>query len=360
MWPSHEIIELISPRIPGVCFGQAARSNLGALAARLPGVFSSYYLECRLSAIQEQVDFLACAVVPRDDDSVQQVRAALRPAPRDLACTPAWQFARNAARRWVGSTFEWSSRVPFLWLEFDHLNTRPVASQTPSLCVCADHEYLNECVPSAPWDHRSSYEGCLDFVRPATPPEFEGLFSADNRRAMAACFQRLPPGGRIIYVSFMVAREPATIKLYGAIPKAHLVSYLDSLGWTGPFDLLQQVARTFCTPETADDTVYFDLSLEREILPHTAITFSQLQLDRPKGADPRRAALLRLLEAEGLCAPDKGEALRNWPGSDREIHPAGSTQARIYRWLDVKITIHAEQGIGAKGYLGFAPVLSMF
>jgi len=176
---------------------------------------------------------------------------------------------------------------------------------------------------------------------------------------VSTCFERLPPGGRIIYVSFMVAREPAIIKIYGMVPRAHLVTYLNDLRWSGPFDLLQYVVHTFCTPETADDTVYFDLAVEHEILPHTAITFSQPQLERPGGADPRRAALLTLLEAEGICAPDKGDALRSWPGSDRESL-AHSSQVRIQRWLDVKLTVHAEEGVGGKGYLGFAPVLSMF
>lgn len=360
MWSSHEIIELISPRIPDACISSAAWNNLGALALRLPGLFSSYYLECRLSEAQEQVDFLACAAAPRDSDSSQRACTSLDPMPRELLQAPAWQLVWQAARRWVDPSFEWSGRLPSLWFEFDHLNTRSAIHQRPSLCVCADRGYPRERELAAPWDPSAAYRDCLDFVVPAMPLELVRVLSAENRRAAAMCFQHLPPGGQIIYMSFMVAREPATIKLYGAIPRDHLVTYLTSLGWSGRFDLLQYALQAFCTDETADETVYFDLSLEQEILPHTAITFSQPQLDRPGGSDPRRTVLLELLEAEGICARDKGEALRRWPGSDREAHSARSIQARIQRWLDVKLTIHAEQGIGAKGYLGFAPVLSMF
>ncbi|WP_437649001.1 hypothetical protein [Sorangium sp. So ce362] len=361
MWSSHEIIELVAPRIPGVCVDHAVRSNLGALTARLPDMFSSYYLECRLSAAQEQVDFLACiAPSPRDEDPLGRIRAAAEGPPDHLTREPAWRFAWDVIRRWATLTHEGSSRMPCLWLEFDHVNTRPAAQQSPSIWICVDPEYPAPRLPSAPWDAQDSYESCLSFLTPAVPPAFEGLLSASNRCAMEACFRRLPPSGRIIHVSFMLAREPATIKLYGSVPRAHLIGYLKDLGWPGPLDSLQQLAHTFYTPETADDTVYFDLSLDHALLPYAAIAFSQLQMDHPARSDPGRGALLRSLEEHELCAGDKGRALQTWPGSARELSPSISAKTRIHRWLDVKITLHAEQGIGAKGYLGFAPVLSVF
>ncbi|MGK3991435.1 hypothetical protein WME99_50770 [Sorangium sp. So ce136] len=360
MWSSHEITDMVAPRIPGECVDHVTRSNLGALTARLPDMFSSYYLECRLSAAQPQVDFLACVAPRCDEDPLRRIRAAAERPPGDLAREPAWRFAWDVIRRWVTLPQEGSRRMPCLWLEFDHVDTRPAARQSPSIWICVDPEYPAEHPSSAPWDPQDAYEGCLDFLGPAVPPGFEGLLSASNRRAMAACFRRLPPSGRIVHVSFMLAREPATIKLYGAVPRAHLVGYLRDLGWPGPLDSLQQLARTFYTAETADDTVYFDLALDHAILPYAAIAFSQLQMDRPGRSDPQRGALLGMLEEHALCAPGKRRALETWPGSARESRPSSSTRTRIHRWLDVKITLHAEQGLGAKGYLGFAPVLSVF
>lgn len=360
MWSSHDISELVAPRIPSACVDHAVRSNIGALTARLPDLFSSYYIECRLSAEQDQVDFLACVAPSRDDDALRSIRAAADQPPDELTRDPAWQFTWDVIRRWSTLAHEGPSKMPFLWLEFDHVNTRPAARQSPSLCVCVDPGYLTTEPSSAAWDPQDSYESCLDLLAPALPRAFEGVLSASNRRVMKACFRGLPLSGRIIHVSFMLAREPATIKLYGAVPRSQLVGYLKDLGWPGPLDSLQQLMSTFSTHETADDTVYFDLALDNALLPYAAVAFSQLQMDHPARLDPERRALLDLLEEHGLCAPDKRRALQAWPGSARESSPSVSTEARIHRWLDVKITLHAGQGLGAKAYLGFAPVLSVF
>jgi hypothetical protein len=357
---NRELIDLVAPRIPGECFGDTVMPNIRALSEQLPDIFSSYYLECRLAAEQKQVDFLACLAASRSAKQMKRISAAVAQPPQAFSHEPGWRFVWNVIHRWASATDEWYRRIPFLWLEFDHMNTRPAARQVPSLCVCLDPDYPDASPSSAPWNHQESYDNCLDFLMPAVPPAFESLFSANNRRTMAACFKHLPPGGRIIHVSFMLARAPATIKLYGAIPKDLLVDYLKDIEWPGPFDSLRHVAHTFCTPETADDTVYFDLSLDSALLPYAAIAFSQLQLVRPTSSDPRRRALLGLLEEHGLCAPEKREAIQTWPGGARESNPSTSSTARAHRWLDTKIALHVDQGISAKGYIGFSPVLSVF
>lgn len=358
MWSCHEIVGLIGHRVPGVCVRSATWSTIDAFSRQLPSMFASCYLECRLAEALDQVDFLVCAFAPHNHDAAQRARDALDLQRDCFARGPTWQLADAVARRWLSPTHDWSCRAPTLWLELDHVDALPAAQLIPSLCVCTDHEYLKGRARAAPWDSIASHARFLDLVAPAVPRELESLLCADNLRALSACFQHMPPGGRIIHVSFMAAREPATIKLYCAIPRIHLMSYLQRIEWPGPFDLLGHTVQTFCNSETVDDTLYFDLTLERAILPHTAIAFSQLQLHGPN-ADPRRLALLALLEAEGLCERAKGAALRGWPGSDRESLPDRSCHARIKRWLDVKLTVHAGQGVGAKGYLGFAPVASM-
>jgi hypothetical protein len=360
MWSSREIVDLVGRRVPRSCVNPEARSGLTELSGRLPDMFSSYYLECRLSAGQEQVDFLACAAESAAYDSARRIRAAARRARGVRRRDPAWQFTWNVLRRWASRSNEWPDKIPFLWLEFDDLRGRPPAHQSPSFGVCVDPGYPDRRIPSIAGDPRDHYESCLAFLTPAVPPAFDGMLSPGNLSSLQRCFHCLPSGGRVIHVSPMAARDPATLKLYVAVPEAHLTGYLSDIGWPGSPDSLRYVMRTFCTAETADDTVYLDLSLDGMLLPRVAITFSQPQLRRLARSDPRRTALLGLLERHGLATPDKCKGLQAWPGSDRESHWSGSTQARIRRWLDVKITIDTDQRLAAKGYLGFAPVSSMF
>jgi hypothetical protein len=247
-----------------------------------------------------------------------------------------------------------------VWLEFDHLSARPPARQSPSFGVCVDPGYIKEGAASAAGDSLDAYQTCLAFLTPSVPPAYEGMLSTDNRRALEVCFQYLPPGGRVIHVSFMASREPATIKLYVAVPQARVPEYLVDIGWLGPLDSLRELIRTFSTVATADDTVYLDLWIHDAPLPHVAFTFAQPQLGRASGSDPQRSALLALLEGHGLLTRDRSEALSTWPGSSRESRLSGRMRVPIDRWLDVKITLHADQGLGAKAYLGFAPATSMF
>jgi hypothetical protein len=155
----------------------------------------------------------------------------------------------------------------------------------------------------------------------------------------------------------MGARDPVTIKLYGAVPKSRLTDYLHDVGWTGSIDVLQWVVQRCYTTETADDTVYFDLSLRDELLPCAGVAFSQLQLGGSAGA---RRALLGLLAEHGLCDARKRLSLETWPGVSPDPRAGSPRRPVVRRWLDTKIVIHSDQSVSAKGYLGFAPLHSGF
>lgn len=360
MWTSREVIGLVERKIPGACVNLETRARLVELSRRLPDVFSSYYLECRLGPGQDQIDFLACAAESADHDSAGRIGAAAARLRGERWRDPAWQFTWSVLRRWAQRPDEWPRKIPFLWLEFDDLRGCPPEKQRPSFGVCVDPGYPDPRGTAAERNRTDLFETCLAFLTPAVPVALDGMLSLENRRLLETCYQRLPPGGRVVHVSPMAARDPATLKLYIAVPEAQLASYLRDIGWPGSLDSLRDVIHTFCTPETADDTIYLDLSLDGRLLPSAAITFSQPQLRRRAHADPGRDALLGLLERHGLSTPEKCRDLRAWPGSDRGSHPLKPAGARVRRWLDVKITIDARQRVGAKGYLGFAPVSAMF
>lgn len=358
MWPAREIVDAIAPRIPKSCLNQIAADNIRGIADLLPKAFCSYYLECRLSAAQDQVDFLACMSSSQGALRDELLSELARLPPNNDS--PAWRLVWDAARSWAGADGPWYTRIPFLWIELDHVGTRPAAQQHPSLCICVDSEYP-DARPSAPsWDWHAAYHCGLDFLGPLLVGEYQDLLSADARQLLASCFARLPPSGRIIHVSFMLARKPLTIKLYGAISRSDLFGYLRNIGWSGSADVLAHLLTTFWRPDTADDTVYFDLALHGGVMPYVGVAFSQLHLSGAACADARRSMLLSLLESGGLCDPAKRAALLGWPGNTRESCAGESRSVRIHRLLDVKMTLSAAREVNAKGYLGFGPMSSVF
>lgn len=360
MWSSREVFDLVAPRAPEVCLDAAALSNVRDLTAQLPAIFSSYYLECRLAQDQSQVDFLACISSPGDPEGARRVSAAARQLPPGRSCDPTWQLVRDAICRWASPEEGWYRRIPYLWLEFDHVGTRSAAQQAPSFCICTDPTYPRESPQEAPWSHQEAYEGCCSFLRAVISPASEGLLSTPNMHSTMECFARLPPGGRIIHVSFMVARDPMTIKLYGVLPRDRFTSYLNDIGWPGPAEPLERMVDSLCTADVVGDKIYFDLAIDGAILPYAAVAFSQLQLARSAASGAGHGTLLQLLVEQGLCTSGKREALAAWSGYSREVLPTGPTRARIQRWLDMKVSLAPERGIAAKGYLGFGPSLSIF
>lgn len=232
------------------------------------------------------------------------------------------------------------------------------AVPAPSFHACLDSGYLQQMghrTPPAegPEDPDEVLQTAFEIVLERPP-------TAAAAHALHTCLAALAPGERMIHVSAMLARTPASIKLYGAAPAPALAGYLQRIGWPGRIDELDALLHRFCTPSTVDSTIYFDLAIDEQLTPYIGIVFSQLQLDGPENRDPQRKALLALMVDAGLCTPEKRDALLQWPGNAR-VHYAGEpAPARLRRWLDLKLGQRPGRGLEAKAYLGFMPVFSLF
>ena len=96
LWSTQETLELIESHLPPPLVTAPAFEPVKATARLLPDIMTSYYLECRLAADQEQVDFLACATAPhtqrepglvcpqRRDSFRLSIRLSARPSARHV------------------------------------------------------------------------------------------------------------------------------------------------------------------------------------------------------------------------------------------------------------------------------------
>lgn len=377
IWSMHETIALAGAWVPGSLIDPAVLARIEACARRLPDAFSSYYLECRLGDGDPRVDLLASilagaetagaagAAGPADTaGAAGAAGAAARPGVTGLAAAldrldenaPGWARVGRFVHTWCDPASLLGRRIPLIWLELDDMH-RAMGEAVPGPCfhACLDSGYLQQT------GHRAPLAGGLEepdaVLRAAFDVLLERPLPAAAARALHTCLAALAPGERMIHVSAMLARTPASIKLYGSAPAPALAAYLQRIGWPGRIEELDDLLRRFCAPSTVGGTVYFDLAIDEQLTPYVGIVFSQLQLDGSR--DPRREALLALLVDAGLCTPEKRDALLQWPGSARVHHAGASAPARLRRWLDLKIGQRPGRALEAKAYLGFMPVFSL-
>lgn len=356
-WPLHETLQLVEPSIPPVLVSTQAFAHIKQLAQQLPAGLSSYYLECRLAAEADQVDFLACAATP--EGGRELLAGESEPFPSHLLDVPLWQRVHHFCRQWATPTSTLHARVPLVWFEFDHAESAPLALPCPSFCFCLDGTYLQR----GPWSQRyPAQDGNQDKVLAKSGLQLlhDAPIPQQHEHIFDACFDALPEGGRIIHISAMIARQPSLAKLYGVVPTAQLVPYLTRIGWPGSFRELATIMTNFCTADTVDGNTYLDLSLGASVSPRLGLAFAQQQIEQLPGQDLTRRTLLDLCVHHGLCSPEKRDALVRWPGRLRAVFRGDALPTRFRKWLDIKLVYQPDQPLEAKGYLGFMPYFSLF
>jgi hypothetical protein len=342
---THEALGWVCPELSPVVMAATTRLGLLELAAKLPELGGSHYLECRLgTAGRAPVDLLVSLTAAERDllgDALLarcDAHPGLHPLRRLLFC---WRRPDSAL----------FAAVPVAWLEFDDVDRQeaPVAS----VCVCIVPSYVDPYAPLAEQGAApplATVEESVEVLRGAP-------LAPEERRAFERCFRALPAGARFIHLSVMTGRSPTELKLYGAFPQHTLLDYLRRIAWDGDLAAIARVLDRYCPLGRTGNVAYVDLPLSSCHLPGHAglgICFSQQHLRLAEDSDPAREPLLHALFDDGLSSLDEVRALSRWPGSTPVGSSASWVHQRIRRWLDVKLVYRVGQPLFAKAYLGFA------
>lgn len=358
LWPLRETLKLIERDVPSPVIPPTALSHVETIATLLPTVTSACYWECRLAAGVTQVDFLTCVEVSGGGREMLASWHAGAALPSAFTQTSIWNRAGDFFTQWADPNSILHECVPLIWLEFDQVDGPLPRGPLPSVSFCLDPEYadrrswkqfINPQDPQTRW--RVAEQG-LQFL-------LGGPLSPHQQNALRACFEALPVGGRIIHLSAMMARSPAVVKVYGAVPQGYLSTYLTRIGWPGSTTELVDSIAPFCTPATVDHNMYIDLTVGEGVMPKLGIAFSQQQIAHLPQRDPTRHTLLALCAQAGLCTTEKRDALCAWPGNFRATFPGEQWPTRMHKWLDVKLVYQPQCPLEAKGYLGFMPQFSL-
>jgi hypothetical protein len=341
-WPIVETLERVVAFVPGEVVPGGALERMLSVCADLPHGWSSYYIESRLEAGNDQVDFLAAVGVGDRQEMHSSLQSRLQ---QGRLCGSGWSGYAALCHDWLNSESILHQQVPALWLEIDAIDS--ATANRPNFCVCVARDYLREGVLKA-----DSAAGWRALVR-----SLELLIPAGVDAAVLACLERtvadLAPGGRVIHLSVMLGRS-SQIKLYVSIPAAQLDDHLKVLAPDGGGDEITRLARLVFP---LLDPIFLDLTISDRVAPRLGLAFSQLHLrgSTVPEATPPWAALLDELVRRGACAEGKRAALARWSGVQKVVFADQKWPARLHRYLDIKLVSEPGQPLRAKAYLGFQP-----
>lgn len=168
-------------------------------------------------------------------------------------------------------------QVPIVWLEFDIPNGVTPKTPEPSIGICLDPKYL-ERQPELQHVNHPNTQKLLPFMETALGFLLENQWPAQRKQNLMTCFECLPSGGQISYVSAMLPRQLASLKVNGYVPKASFLDYLRDIAWTGSLAEIEYVLARYCAWM---DKIRFDITVEDEISPRLGIEFFFIQLRLP-------------------------------------------------------------------------------
>lgn len=295
---------------PGSLVSPSASARLNRVARRLPAGSEAYCIECRLSD-EPRVDLGAGYPYPACGRFLRGIKAA--------------------------------GQVPFVIMELDRASHR--RGSPPALLLCVDRRMGmgagRRAVPELGEPSLLALAGQASRLWLKTP------LSTAMRETLRNCFRSLPEGGRVLHLSVMPARMPPVLKLNLSLPRPALPPYLRSIGWPGDFASLDRLWEAI-GPFVRDAKI--DLIVAEGLHPKLGIELF------PSNATVKgRRSALRWLEARTDVSARKCAEMSAWRGSLWRIAGEGRRLIRIDLDFGLKIVLHPQGGLEAKGYLEFFP-----
>lgn len=350
IWPTTETLNHIAPHLSDILVAPEAFENIKTVTDVFPNALSAYYLECRLSSRITQVDLLACANAERGGRDVLSGQDGYHGLPEFVMTSPLWQQVDRFIDSWANPASPLHNDVPMVWLEFDILGPPPEIP-IPSLHVCLAKDWTRSHADELP---DFSADQCLGLANHAFELALGGRLNAGIASNLKRTFDALPPGGRIVHFSTMMARQPITFKVYSELAASEALQYLKAIGWPGSLKNMEALLDRYCN---GLETLRLEFNVGENIQLKTGIEFLE-SMEIP--GDPDRQVLLGKLKQDGVCIPEKVDALTSWPGTSTVLFDNHKWHTPIKRWMDIKLVYHEEAPLEAKAYLGFMPYFSLF
>lgn len=349
-----QTFEILRPHLSPALFTPAAVHRLRHVARRIvpvPAVRLGF--ECRLGRDASQVD-LQQGILAGDGEPLALVRFIDRILPGlSLSVAQVWRRVRALGVSWADPTSPLYHGLRDIWLEFDVIGDAS-PSHVPSIFLGLRDEV------SRPQERFAVIQSALRTLTENEVPE-------SVQGTLRLCCDACPPGAGATHVGLMLSRAPDLLRLnVVGLSAQDAPLYLERIGWPGPMAegraLLDGVMQL---------PVRVRVCLDVGAQVQATLGFECLFGDAPE-VELRLAAVLDTMVSQGLCTPDKREAVLAWSGCvsprsctsawpDRLIGESLLRQRNEFavldrQWSHIKVTYAPQrdtQGrIEAKAYIG--------
>ena len=357
----EEYLRPIAASVSPALISPAAFSDIGSVVRLLPTTlaYNTFGFECRLGEQSPRADFLVLVRASNGQDSL----AGLHPTsslPERLMADQIWQRVQDFGLRWAEPASPLHRAVDNIWLEFD------VDGPTADVPVPSVFFGLlwNGADASGGEARVREVEAGLATTAYALRLLSGGELPPRGLKTLAGCFHALLPHEHVFQVGLMMSRGAEAVRLciqIGTLERA--IEYLGEVGWPGSGpdlrDVLGPVAEIV-------DYVCLDIDAGEAVHPKVGLE-CYFEGNIQPSREPRWGLLLDLLVANGLCTPEKREALLEYPGyadERRATVPWPEAPRRASRLLGgrslstfvrslhhVKISYQPGEPLEAKAYL---------
>jgi Rps23 Pro-64 3,4-dihydroxylase Tpa1-like proline 4-hydroxylase len=351
--PLTEYLTVTKPFVPTPLIDQESWEQIEAIAQYLPSQSTNFFgFEWRLGESRARADLLLCMGAGEPGQAMLAGSEVPDMFLAELFQQPIWAQIREFAACWHNTLSPLHQKVSNIWLEFD-VDKPSTHSPIPSCFFGSNVIYADPLADPYPhtWITRTA-------IRLLQGASLSPVLEQQVFRSVDA----LPLGAYVFQVGLMLARGAGQVRLcIRGISTRQIIEYLDTLGWSGCGESLQNQLWEL---SHYADRIDLDLDIgETGIAPKIGL---ECYLNFQPKLQPKWSAFLQYLVTHGLCLPEKQEALLAYPGFVREKTHRDQFPAHLLNLSNflgnhhevvfmrglhhIKVVYQADRAIEAKAY----------
>jgi hypothetical protein len=281
-------------------------TEIKKLASYFNGHISSFFgFETRLNNYNGQSDYLFAVSSQREERDKLADLFTNGKLPQSFRTKKEWQNIEKFVTTWANPHSVLYKNILGLWFEFDIVDD---LTHVPIPCVFV------HTVPLSINNSESTRE-CTWLTHFALPLLIGQQLSQNVERNAMEAIQRLPEGVSVFQVGVMLSRATSGIRLVlNKIKPTQIIPYLKTLGWSDNDDRLLSLI---------EELEHYVTSIVLHINIGEKGVDSKIGLEcsfypRLYNFETKWSVFLNYLVKNGLCRPEKKNALLHFPGVERE------------------------------------------